>query len=388
MKKRIPLILSIVFFITFLSVVSIYIYINSSSIDFKTVYGDKSNLGNFEIVLFKDKDIYEEDMVINSKSTKNLNTINERYYNGIDVLKDKKFFRGIYPTNNTFFENDEVMVNVNVKYDSVVPKLEVRLKDKKENIYEFFEVKTEEFIKTSNIDKVSYKEGKINIIFNGSNGLIFGEIPLNEKELNLVGNLNLGDKLNINKEDFNVILVENEFASLEKHDLNKAYYRVNRIVTDINEVNYIDGTIVEVNSDTREFNVYNVDEKTLKDFNNFEGEGDIIGDVFKAYGKIYLTKTCNNKTSAIVFDTEKKDFVLYKDIVENERLERLGVNISSIGTFIIDKDKLIINFIDYNEKEQKNSRYIAVIDIPSKNPIYIGEIVTGYLGSIEIIGGN
>lgn len=393
MKKRVPLILSIIFLGVFIVFTGMYIYINSSSISFNNIYGNREGLGNFEVVLYKDKDLYEEEMIINSKGIEKKSVINERAYDGVDVLKDKKFFRGIYPSSNTFFENKDVMVNVSIKYDSVIPKLQVRFKNKKENTYESFEVKTEEVIKRSSIDRVSYKDGKINIVFSGSyegNSIFFGEIPLDSKEFKLVEVLDLGEKLNIDKENYTINLIDKEFGVLENHDSSKVYYKINRLVTDINEGLYIDGNIIEVDSNTREVNFYKPNDKLLDEFKSVykDSKDGVIGDVFRGYGKIYLTESANNKTSVMVFDENKKDFVFYKDIIENERLERCGVKISDIGTFIIDENRLIIKFMEYDENNKDNKICLAVIDIPSKNPVYIGEIESGYLSSIEILGGK
>ena len=165
MKKRVPLVLTIIFLSAFIIFSGIFIYINCSPIKFKDIYGSRSELGDVDLVFYKDRDIFEEEVTVEAETVSRRNVINERRFDGIDVLKDKKFFRGIYPTRNTFFEDDDVMVDVTNIYGNGIQKLEVRFKDKKTNTYETFKVKVDEYIRNNNIDKVTYKDGKINILF-------------------------------------------------------------------------------------------------------------------------------------------------------------------------------------------------------------------------------
>ena len=112
------------------------------------------------------------------------------------------------------------------------------------------------------------------------------------------------------------------------------------------------------------------------------------GTMFEAYGEIYITQTLDQKTSVLVFNTKTKEFKFYKDLIENERLNRYGVNVRDLGTFIIAENKVIANFIDHRDDSFLNSTYIAVIDITSRNPVYIGELESGYLSDIKISGGK
>ena len=152
MKKRVPLVLTIIFLSAFIIFSGIFIYINCSPIKFKDIYGSRSELGDVDLVFYKDRDIFEEEVTVGAETINRKNVINERRFDGIDVLKDKKFFRGIYPTRNTFFEDDDVMVDVTNIYGNGIQKLEVRFKDKKTNTYETFKVKVDEYIRNNNID--------------------------------------------------------------------------------------------------------------------------------------------------------------------------------------------------------------------------------------------
>lgn len=71
--------------------------------------------------------------------------------------------------------------------------------------------------------------------------------------------------------------------------------------------------------------------------------------MFEAYGEIYITQTSDEKTSVLVFDTKTKEFKFYKDIVENERLKRYGVEVRDLGKFIIVGNKVIANFVNVRD---------------------------------------
>ena len=326
MKKRVPLVLTVIFFSAFIVFSGIFIYTNCSPIKFKDIYGSRSELGDVDLVFYKDRDIFGEEITVGSETINRKNVINERRFDGIDVLKDKKFFRGIYPTRDTFFEDDDVMVDVTNIYGNGIQKLEVRFKDKKTNTYETFKVKVDEYIRNNNIDKVTYKDGKINILFSMNyeeNNIVFGEINLSDKKFNIVDIINLDEKLDLNRDYSHINSVRQKFGMLPSTEEDKVYYKLTELDNTDKRGIYSDESIIELNVNTREIKRYNpndeIRDEMKKSYFDANGKG---GTMFEAYGEIYITQTSDEKTSVLVFNTKTKEFKFYKDLIENERLKR------------------------------------------------------------------
>ena len=55
MKKRVPLVLTVIFFSAFIVFSGIFIYTNCSPIKFKDIYGSRSELGDVDLVFYKDR---------------------------------------------------------------------------------------------------------------------------------------------------------------------------------------------------------------------------------------------------------------------------------------------------------------------------------------------
>ena len=388
MKKRVPLVLTIIFLSAFIIFSGIFIYINCSPIKFKDIYGSRSELGDVDLVFYKDRDIFGEEITVGAETINRKNVINERRFDGIDVLKDKKFFRGIYPTRDTFFEDDDVMVDVTNIYGNGIQKLEVRFKNKKTNTYETFKVKVDEYIRNNNIDKVTYKDGKINILFSMNyeeNNIVFGEINLSDKKFNIVDIINLDEKLDLNRDYSHINSVSQKFGMLPSTEEDKVYYKLTELDNTDKRGIYSDESIIELNVNTREIKRYNpndeIRDEMKKSYFDANGKG---GTVFEAYGEIYITQTSDEKTSVLVFNTKTKEFKFYKDLIENERLNRYGVNVRSLSEFIIVENKVIANFVKVRDDGFVSGAYLAVIDIPSRNLVYIGELEYGYLSDIKI----
>ncbi|EDT79471.1 hypothetical protein [Clostridium perfringens] len=392
MKKRVPLVLTIIFLSAFIIFSGIFIYINCSPIKFKDIYGSRSELGDVDLVFYKDRDIFGEEITVGAETINRKNVINERRFDGIDVLKDKKFFRGIYPTRDTFFEDDDVMVDVTNIYGNGIQKLEVRFKDKKTNTYETFKVKVDEYIRNNNIDKVTYKDGKINILFSMNyeeNNIVFGEINLSDKKFNIVDIINLDEKLDLNRDYSHINSVRQKFGMLPSTEEDKVYYKLTELDNTDKRGIYSNESIIELNVNTREIKRYNpndeIRDEMKKSYFDANGKG---GTMFEAYGEIYITQTSDEKTSVLVFNTKTKEFKFYKDLIENERLKRYGVNVRGLSEFIIVENKVIANFVKVRDDGFVSGAYLAVIDIPSRNPVYIGELEYGYLSDIKIAGGK
>ncbi len=67
MKKRVPLVLTIIFLSAFIIFSGIFIYINCSPIKFKDIYGSRSELGDVDLVFYKDRDIFGEKSLLELK---------------------------------------------------------------------------------------------------------------------------------------------------------------------------------------------------------------------------------------------------------------------------------------------------------------------------------
>lgn len=393
MKKRIPLILTMIFLGVFIVFSGIFIYDNCSSIKFKDIYGNRSELGDTKLLVTKDKGFLTEELTVGAKSIDKKYILSERNFVGMDVLKDKKFFRGIYPSAETFYEDESVMVDVTNRYDNGIPKLEVRFKDKKTNNYEKFQVKIDEYVHNGNrIDGIYYEDGKINIVFSGEgeeNNVIFGQINLDDKRFNVVDIINVDKLLNLNKEYSHINAVNKNWVELSGNPKDKVYYKLTEINKDEKKGMYSEDSIVEVDINTREIKKYDPSEKIREEIKDdaFETDGKDVT-MFEAYGDIYITEESDGVTSVLVFDTKTKEFKFYKDLIENERLERYGVNVSELGRFIVEGDKVIANFYEEKDGSFYKDSYVAVIDIPSKNPVYVGDLGNGYLNEIEMTGGN
>lgn len=393
MKKRIPLILTIIFLGVFITFSGIFIYTNCSSIKFKDIYGNRSELGDTKLILIKEKSFLTEELTVGATSIDKKYILSERNFSGIDVLKDKKFFRGIYPSEETFYEDEHVMVDVTNLYGDGVPKLEVRFKDKKTNTYEKFQVKTDEYIHNGNrINGVSYKEGKINIVLSGSseeNNIIFGQIDLENKRFEVIDIVSLNKLFNLSNEYASVNEVMQRFGESKDKSENKIYYNINEINKDEEKGMYGEDSIVEVDINTKEIKRYNPSEKIREEIKDESFEDDSkCGTMFDAYGDIYITGESEGVTSVLVFDTKTKEFKFYKDLIENERLRRYGIDASELERFIIKGNNVIANFYEVNEGNFYMDSYVVVIDITSKNPVYVGDLGNGHLDEIKLTGGN
>ncbi|MDZ4991799.1 hypothetical protein GNF80_02285 [Clostridium perfringens] len=393
MKKRMPLILTIIFLCVIVIFSGIFIYINSSSIKFKDIYGSRSELGDNELVIAKDKGLFTEELTVGVSSINKKYVITEQKTGEINVLKDKKFFRGIYPTAETFYEDESVMVDVTNLYNKGIPKLGVRLKDKKTNSYEEFKVEIPEYIhNSSRINGVSYKDGKIDILFfcnNGENNLLFGEIDIKNKKFELLETINVDKELDLNKEYSHINEIMQRWGSASSNCNGKVYYKLTEINNKDERGTYTEDSIVEVDIDNKKITRYSLDENIREELknNSFEIDGK-SGTMFEANGDIYIIEESEGVTSVLTFNMELKKFTFYKDLIESKRLERYGINVNDLGNFMIVGDKVIANLIDYEHGRFYNKNYVAVIDIPSKNPVYVGELGSGYLSQIKVTGGK
>ncbi|EGT5617991.1 hypothetical protein BUL45_02695, partial [Clostridium perfringens] len=190
MKKKMPLICTIIFLLGIFVWSGITIKANESNIKFSNLYGERSELENVQFNLAKTKGIRMEDLIINSRDIKSETSFSESgfdsIYSGFDVLNDKKFFRGIFITSETFYEDNDVKVDVTDKSYVNNPHFKVRIKYKKTNTYEDFQVENKANLNQDyRINGISYKHGKINILFMKNNSkdtmVVFGEIDINSK---------------------------------------------------------------------------------------------------------------------------------------------------------------------------------------------------------------
>ncbi len=138
--------------------------------------------------------------------------------------------------------------------------LKLDLRIKKTNTYETFKVKVDEHIRNNNIDKVTYKDGKINILFSVNyeeNDIVFGEINLSDKKFNIVDIINLDEKLDLNRDYSHINSVGQIFGALSSAEEDKVYYKLTELDNTDKRGMYSDESIIELNVNNREIKRYN-----------------------------------------------------------------------------------------------------------------------------------
>ncbi|MDT9336287.1 hypothetical protein P3F01_07790 [Clostridium perfringens] len=388
MKKKMPLICTIIFLLGIFVWSGITIKANESNIKFSNLYGERSELENVQFNLAKTKGIRMEDLIINSRDIKSETSFSESgfdsIYSGFDVLNDKKFFRGIFITSETFYEDNDVKVDVTDKSYVNNPHFKVRIKYKKTNTYEDFQVENKANLnKDYRINGISYKHGKINILFMKNNSkdtmVVFGEIDINSKVFEISEPINLNEELDI---DNSYIFNDNNFKYSDN-----IYFDVFKDEKNINT--FLKG-VLEININTKKINLYKPDEKINNEIKEIykdghKGQSYIQGD--NIYFSFYDKEEKN--ISILAFNFNTKEFIFYRNLIEKYRFERYGVNFDDIGGILIKGNKVFLDLTNFNEEELVYyNGYISVVDINSKNPLYIGEYNDGRLRSISLMGGK
>ncbi|EHK2440218.1 hypothetical protein ACSXEP_03575 [Clostridium perfringens] len=388
MKKKMPLICTIIFLLGIFVWSGITIKANESNIKFSNLYGERSELENVQFNLAKIKGIRMEDLIINSRDIKSETSFSESgfdsIYSGFDVLNDKKFFRGIFITSETFYEDNDVKVDVTDKSYVNNPHFKVRIKYKQTNTYEDFQVENKTNLNQDyRINGISYKHGKINILFMKNNSkdtmVVFGEIDINSKVFEISEPINLNEELDI---DNSYIFNDNNFKYSDN-----IYFDVFKDEKNINT--FLKG-VLEININTKKINLYKPDEKINNEIKEIykdghKGQSYIQGD--NIYFSFYDKEEKN--ISILAFNFNTKEFIFYRNLIEKYRFERYGVNFDDIGGILIKGNKVFLDLTNFNEEELVYyNGYISVVDINSKNPLYIGEYNDGRLRSISLMGGK
>lgn len=388
MKKKMPLICTMIFLLGIFVWSGIIIEANESNIKFSNLYGERSQLENVQFNLAKTKGIRNEDLIINSKEIKSETSFAESRFNsiysGFDVLDDKKFFRGLFITPETFYEDNDVKVDVTDKSYINNPHFKVRIKYKKTNTYEDFQVENKTNLNQDyRINGISYKNGKINILFmkNSSKDtmVIFGEIDINSKAFEISEPINLNEELDI---DNSYIFSDNNLKYSDN-----IYFDVFK---DEKNINTLLKGVLEININTKKINLYKPDEKINNEIketciDGHKGQAYIQGE--NIYFSFYDKEEKN--ISILAFNFNTKEFTFYRDLIEKYRFERYGVNFGDIGGILIKGNKVFLDLTNFNEEELVYyNGYISVVDINSKNPLYIGEYNDGKLRSISLMGGK
>ncbi|HFD2044807.1 TPA: hypothetical protein ACF2DM_001632 [Clostridium perfringens] len=388
MKKKMPLICTMIFLLGIFVWSGIIIEANESNIKFSNLYGERSQLENVQFNLAKTKGIMNEDLIINSKEIKSETSFAESRFNsiysGFDVLDDKKFFRGLFITSETFYEDNDVKVDVTDKSYINNPHFKVRIKYKKTNTYEDFQVENKTNLNQDyRINGISYKNGKINILFmkNSSKDtmVIFGEIDINSKVFKISEPINLNEELDI---DNSYIFSDNNLKYSDN-----IYFDVFK---DEKNINTLLKGVLEININTKKINLYKPDEKINNEIketciDGHKGQAYIQGE--NIYFSFYDKEEKN--ISILAFNFNTKEFTFYRDLIEKYRFERYGVNFGDIGGILIKGNKVFLDLTNFNEEELVYyNGYISVVDINSKNPLYIGEYNDGKLRSISLMGGK
>ncbi|XZJ42643.1 hypothetical protein ACSXCW_13745 [Clostridium perfringens] len=393
MKKKMPLICTIIFLLGIFVWSGITIKANESNIKFSNLYGERSELENVQFNLAKTKGIMMEDLIINSREIKSETSFSESgfdsIYSGFDVLDDKKFFRGLFITSETFYEDTDVKVDVTNKAYENNPYFKVRIKYKETNTYENFEVASKFNISQEyNIIGISYENDKINILFTKNNNedlIIFGEINVKTKSFNISEPIDLNKEFNIESPYL--------FSSKGRSYNGKVYFDIFEDDEEVNnkkDGNTILNGLLEININTKKINLYKPDEKINNEIKEIykdghKGQSYIQGD--NIYFSFYDKEEKN--ISILAFNFNTKEFTFYRDLIEKYRFERYGVNFDDIGGILIKGNKVFLDLTNFNEEELVYyNGYISVVDINSKNPLYIGEYNDGRLRSISLMGGK
>ncbi|HAT4091751.1 TPA: hypothetical protein I9Z34_000224 [Clostridium perfringens] len=393
MKKKMPLICTIIFLLGIFVWSGITIKANEINIKFSNLYGERSELENVQFNLAKTKGIMMEDLIINSREIKSETSFSESgfdsIYSGFDVLDDKKFFRGLFITSETFYEDTDVKVDVTNKAYENNPYFKVRIKYKETNTYENFEVASKFNVSQEyNIIGISYENDKINILFTKNNNedlIIFGEINVKTKSFNISEPIDLNKEFNIESPYL--------FSSKGRSYNGKVYFDIFEDDEEVNnkkDGNTILNGLLEININTKKINLYKPDEKINNEIKEIykdghKGQSYIQGD--NIYFSFYDKEEKN--ISILAFNFNTKEFTFYRDLIEKYRFERYGVNFDDIGGILIKGNKVFLDLTNFNEEELVYyNGYISVVDINSKNPLYIGEYNDGRLRSISLMGGK
>lgn len=334
MKKKMPLICTIIFLLGIFVWSGITIKANESNIKFSNLYGERSELENVQFNLAKTKGIRMEDLIINSRDIKSETSFSESgfdsIYSGFDVLNDKKFFRGIFITSETFYEDNDVKVDVTDKSYVNNPHFKVRIKYKQTNTYEDFQVENKTNLNQDyRINGISYKHGKINILFMKNNSkdtmVVFGEIDINSKVFEISEPINLNEELDI---DNSYIFNDNNFKYSDN-----IYFDVFKDEKNINT--FLKG-VLEININTKKINLYKPDEKINNEIKEIykdghKGQSYIQGD--NIYFSFYDKEEKN--ISILAFNFNTKEFIFYRNLIEKYRFERYGVNFDDTGGILI-----------------------------------------------------
>ena len=276
MKKKMPLICTIIFLLGIFVWSGITIKANESNIKFSNLYGERSELENVQFNLAKTKGIRMEDLIINSREIKSETSFSESgfdsIYSGFDVLDDKKFFRGLFITSETFYEDTDVKVDVTNKAYENNPYFKVRIKYKETNTYENFEVASKFNISQEyNIIGISYENDKINILFTKNNNedlIIFGEINVKTKSFNISEPIDLNKEFNIESPYL--------FSSKGRSYNGKVYFDIFEDDEEVNnkkDGNTILNGLLEININTKKINLYKPDEKINNEIKELYKDG-------------------------------------------------------------------------------------------------------------------
>lgn len=393
MKKKMPLIFTIIFLVGIFIWSGVIIEANESNIKFSNLYGEISELGNVQFNLAKNKGIRIENLTVNSQEIKKETSFFESGFNGINsnvnVLEDKKFFRGLFVIPETFYEDNEVMVDVTDKSYENNPYLKVRIKYKETNTYENFEVINKLNIGQGyNISGISYEDDRINILFiknNNEDVIVFGELDVKTKSLKVSEPINLNKEFNISSPYL--------FSNSNKIYNGNVYFDIFEGDEEVNnkkDGNTILNGLLEININTKKINLYKPDEEINSEIKEIYKEGH-SGQSYIEGENIYFSFYDKNEgnISILNFNFNTKKFTFYKNLIEKDRFERYGVNFSDISSIVIEENKAFLNLTNFNEEDLIYYKgYVSVIDINSKNPLYIGEYEDGVVNSIKVIGGK
>lgn len=357
MKKKIGWILTL---ISIVIIVMYFIIINVTlerTPVISDINGNREALEDMTLVVTKDRDRYSSNTFAISKDTIEKN--NTYYDNGIiynsNIKEDKRFYRNNSSYQYSIYEGDISRLSARVYTSNEnYSYINIRYRNKDTNEYKDFK------LEIPNIDTIIgvYSKGTDNKIVVETNKEIWGS------DIAII-------KIDIESEDYSVehkINMENDqrnlsFANVYSHNnmsFNSMIYDNKLYALMMNSVDGGAYGMISIDLDTGNIEEFSHEFK--------------YSNIPSAYENVVYFTRINDSTQTIdiiAFDTLNESFTEYKDLKFDSEIGDQWSYGSTLNIRIEDD----ILYLHYYHSGLKNSRYfINVIDLKSKESLYLGEL--------------